>query len=129
MHRVIEEQLPVSWIPGPTALIGGLTLSGLPLERFIFEGFLSAKPTARRKRLEAVKQQPCTVALYESPHRLLKTLKDIYEVLGDIHVVVARELTKLHEEVRRGSAGELLQYFEAHPPKGEIVVVFQPADG
>ena len=123
VHRAIEEDVPVSWIPGPTALIGGLVLSGLPAERFVFEGFLPAKRAARRRRLEALKAEERTVILYESPHRLLKTLRDIHEVLGDVRIACGRELTKLFEEVRRGTASELITHFTQHPPRGELVVV------
>jgi len=126
VHRAIEEQIPVSWIPGPTALIGGLVLSGLPAERFVFEGFLPPKSAARRKRLEALKTESRTVVMYESPHRLLKTLQDVRDVLGDVPMACARELTKTFEEVRRGTVSELLSHFEQHPPRGEFVVVFKP---
>ena len=124
VHRVLEEKLPVTWIPGPTAFVGALVLSGLPAERFVFEGFLSAKSGTRRRQLEALKKESRTVVVYESPHRLLKTLRDIREVLGDIPVVCARELTKKFEEVRRGMVSELLEYVEQHPPRGEFVLVF-----
>ncbi|HBH97181.1 MAG TPA: 16S rRNA (cytidine(1402)-2'-O)-methyltransferase, partial [Candidatus Omnitrophica bacterium] len=83
VRRAIDAGIAVSWIPGATALIGALVLSGLPTDRFVFEGFLPPKPGARRKRLEALKDEPRTVVLYESPHRLLKTLRDIRETLGD----------------------------------------------
>jgi len=127
VHCAIEARLPVAWVPGPTALIGGLVLSGLPTDRFVFEGFLPAKPGARHKRLEALKAESRTVVLYESPHRLLKTLHDLHEILGDIRVACARELTKKFEEVRRGTASELLAHFEHHPPRGEFVLMFRAA--
>ncbi len=123
VHWALEERVPVTWIPGPTAFVGALVLSGLPAERVVFEGFLSAKSGARRRQLEALKQESRTVVVYESPHRLLKTLRAIREVLGDIPVACARELTKKFEEVRRGTASELLQHFEQHPPRGEFVLV------
>lgn len=126
VHRAIEEQIPVSWIPGPTALIGALVLSGLPTDRFVFEGFLPPKSAARRKRLEALRGEMRTVVLYESPHRVVKTLRDTHEVLGDIPMVCARELTKKFEEVKRGRASELLAHFEHHPPRGEFVLVMKP---
>jgi len=126
VHRAIEAQIPVRWIPGPTALIGGLVLSGLPTDRFVFEGFLPAKAGARRQRLEALKGETRTVILYESPHRLLRTLHEIRETLGDISMACARELTKMFEEVRRGKASELLSHFEQHPPRGEFVLVISP---
>ncbi len=124
VHDAIAEGLPVSWIPGPTALIGALVLSGLPAERFIFEGFLPPKSAARRKRLEAFRGEARTVVVYESPHRLTKTLADIREILGDVPVACARELTKMFEEVRRGPVSEALAHFEQHAPRGECVIVF-----
>ena len=125
-HRAIEEQIPVSWILGPTPLIGGLVLSVLPMERFVFEGFLPPKPGARRTRLETLKTELRTVVVYESPHRLIKTLQDIRHVLGDVPRACSRELTKTFEEVRRGKASELLSHFEQHPPRGEFVLVLDP---
>ncbi len=122
-HRAIEEQLPVTSIPGPCALVAGLTLSGLPMERFVFEGFLPVKSGGRRARLEALRDETRTIVLYESPHRLLKLLGELHEVLGDVPVAVARELTKKFEEVRRGRVSELAAHFEDRPPRGEFVVV------
>ena len=122
VHRAIEEQLPVSWIPGPTALIGALVLSGLPMERFVFEGFLPIKSGARRKRLEALKHEERTIILYEAPHRVLKVLQEIREVMGDVSMTCARELTKTFEEVRRGMASGLVHHFEQHLPRGEFVI-------
>ena len=127
VHEAIAAQIPVTWVPGPTALVGGLVLSGLPAERFVFEGFLPPKRGARRKRLEALKEEERTVVLYESPHRLLKTLKEVREVLGDIPVACARELTKMFEEVRRGAVSEVIEHFERHAPRGEFVLVLRPA--
>jgi len=123
VHDAIAAQIPVTWIPGATALIGALVLSGLPTERFMFEGFLPAKRGARRRRLESLKDEERTVVLYESPHRFLKTLREIREVLGDIKLACARELTKMFEEVRRGSVSELIAHFEQHAPRGEFVIV------
>src|SRR3989338_5312130 len=115
VHRAIEEGVAVEWIPGPTALVGALTLSGLPTERFVFEWFLPIKPGARRKRLEALKQEERTVVLYESPHRVVKTLQAIQEVIGDIEISCSRELTKKFEETQRGRVSALLAHFEQHP--------------
>ena len=123
VRKAIDAGIAVSWIPGPTALIGGLVLSGLPTERFVFEGFLPAKSGQRRKRLEALKDEARTVVLYESPHRVVKTLTEIRDVLGDIQIACARELTKMFEEVRRGSVSELIGHFEQKTPKGEFVIV------
>lgn len=125
VHRALEERVPITWIPGATALIGALVLSGLPTDRFVFEGFLPAKPGARRRRLAALKTETRTMILYESPHRLVKTLHDIREILGDLPIACARELTKQFEEVRRGQVSELIEYFEQHGPRGELMVVLR----
>jgi len=126
VHQAVEERLPVAWIPGASALIGGLVLSGLPTDRFVFEGFLPAKPGARHRRLEALKDEERTIVLYESPHRLLKTLHEIQDTLGDVSMVCVRELTKHFEEVRRGRVSELVAHFEQHAPRGEFVLVLDP---
>ena len=126
VHEAIESKIPVTWVPGATALIGAMVLSGLPAERFVFEGFLPPKAGQRRKRLEALKDEERTVVLYESPHRLLKTLKEIREVLGDVQVACARELTKMFEEVRRGTIRDVIEHFEQKTPKGEFVIVVNP---
>ena len=125
VHEAIGAGLPVCWIPGPTALIGGLVVSGLPTDRFAFEGFLPAKPGARRKRLEALRGESRTVVCYEAPQRLLRMLRELRALFGDIPVVCARELTKLFEEARRGPVSEVLAHFERHPPRGECTVVFR----
>jgi 16S rRNA (cytidine1402-2'-O)-methyltransferase len=125
VHEAISAQITVTWIPGAVALIGGLVLSGLPAERFVFEGFLPVKPGARRRRLEELRTEPRTIVAYESPHRLLKTLHDVRDVLGEISMACVRELTKMFEEVRRGPVSELVRHFEQHPPKGEFVLVLK----
>lgn len=117
-----ENNIEVTAIPGATAVITALTLSGLPSHSFIFEGFLPVKPMARRKKLEEFKGEKRTVIFYESPYRVAKTLKDIEEVLGDPPMVCARELTKKFEEVKKGSAKELYAYFTRTKPKGEFVL-------
>lgn len=125
-RQAIDRSVPIVWIPGPAALIGALVTSGLPTDRFVFEGFLPPKQTARRKRLEALRGEPRTVIVYESPHRLVRALQDIRDVLGDVPVACARELTKLHEETVRGTASEVLAVFERRPPKGECVIALSP---
>ena len=124
VHEAIGSKIPVTWIPGAVALIGGLVLSGFPTDRFVFEGFLPVKPGERRRRLEALKAEVRTVILYESPHRLLKTLHAMHEVHGEVAVSCARELTKKFEEVFRGPVSEAARHFEQHPPRGEFVLVF-----
>ena len=113
----------VTWIPGASALLGALVLSGLPVDKFVFEGFLPPKSAARQRRLSFLKQEARTVILYESPHRLMKTLTDIRDILGDIEIACARELTKLFEEVRRENVSGALAHFSKHPPRGEFVLI------
>jgi 16S rRNA (cytidine1402-2'-O)-methyltransferase len=124
VQAAIAEGLPVTPIPGPSALLTALVVSGLPTDRFFFEGFLPAKSGARRARLQEVAGIPGTLILYEAPHRLPDMLVDAAEVLGARPAVMARELTKLFETVRRGTLPELAAYFaQEGPPKGEIVVL------
>ena len=127
IHAAIEAGVLVEVIPGASASLAGLVLSGFPTDRFVFEGFLPVKPGARRKRLEALREEARTVVLYEAPHRLLKTLGEIEVVFGDIPVSVSRELTKRFEETRRARVSALHAHFTAHPPRGEFVVVIPPA--
>ncbi|WP_337845564.1 16S rRNA (cytidine(1402)-2'-O)-methyltransferase [Thermus sp.] len=117
----------VEALPGPTALIPALVVSGLPTHRFTFEGFLPKGGKERRARLEALAREGRTAVLYESPHRLRKTLEDLLAVYGPHHpVAVARELTKLHEEVYRGTLEGALAHFQK--PKGEFVLVLAPKE-
>jgi 16S rRNA (cytidine1402-2'-O)-methyltransferase len=118
-----DNDIKVEVIPGATALITALTLSGLPAHRFVFEGFLPPKTVGRCKKLESLKEEEGTIIFYESPHRVLKTLEDIQKVFSDPYLVVARELTKMFEEVRKGKASELIAHFTVHPPKGEFVIL------
>ena len=99
--------MPVVPVPGPSALISALVAAGLPTDEFFFAGFLPSRPNARRARLTEFQSVPGTLIFYEAPHRLAATLKDAFEVLGEREAVVARELTKLHEEIRRGRLSEL----------------------
>jgi 16S rRNA (cytidine1402-2'-O)-methyltransferase len=124
VQAAIGEGLPVTPIPGPSALLTALVVSGLPTDRFFFEGFLPPKSTARRTRLAEIAPVPGTLILYEAPHRLPEMLADAAEVMGERPAVVARELTKLYETVRRGTLADLAAQFSAEgPPKGEIVVL------
>lgn len=115
--------IPMTVIPGATALIAALSLSGLPCHNFAFEGFLPVKSVARRKKLEQLKREERTLIFYESPHRVVKTLKDMQEVFNDPVVVCARELTKKFEEIKKGPASELVEYFTKTKPKGEFVLL------
>jgi 16S rRNA (cytidine1402-2'-O)-methyltransferase len=120
----IAAGLPVTPIPGPSAILTALVVSGLPTDRFFFEGFLPPKSAARRSRLAELAGIPGTLMLFEAPHRLPAMLADAADVLGERAAVVARELTKLFETVRRGSLRELASLFaQEGPPKGEIVVL------
>ena len=123
IRRAREEDIKMEVIPGVSALITALTASGLPAHGFIFEGFLPPKSGARRKKLETFKAEERTVIFYESPHRLLKTLKDIVEVLDNPAIVCARELTKKFEEIKKGPAAEMLAHFTRHAPRGEFVLL------
>lgn len=119
-----EAGVEIDAAPGPTALIVGLVLSGLPTDRFAFEGFLPRKGTSRVQRLDEIAAERRTIVLYEAPHRLVRTLADLVEACGgDRLAAVARELTKLHQDVRRGTLGSLHQHYFDAPPKGEIVIV------
>ena len=120
------EGIPVTVIPGPCAAIAGLTLSGLPNDRFLFAGFLPSKEKARRDALTALSGTDATLVFYETAPRLLKALAAIGDALPEREIAVARELTKLHEELRRGLAPGLIAWFEKHPPKGEIVLLIGP---
>ncbi|GJM27509.1 MAG: ribosomal RNA small subunit methyltransferase I [Cyclobacteriaceae bacterium] len=118
-----ENQIPVECLPGPTALIPALVNSALPSDRFVFEGFLPPKK-GRKTRLEEIKQESKTIILYESPHRLLKTLEQLSEVLGgERKASVSRELTKLHQETINGTLSELIDYYKKNTLKGELVIV------
>jgi len=120
----IEAGISVIPVPGASALLGALAAAGLPTDAFRFGGFLPAKPSQRRKALEEVQAERCTLVYYEAPHRILETLTDIETVLGDRPVVVARELTKLHEEFLRGTATEVRAQLAARPSvKGEITLL------
>ncbi len=121
----IRHHVPVIPIPGASAFLAALVASGLPTDSFRFSGFLPAKSGQRRKLLESVKESPRTQVFYEAPHRLLETLADVVEVLGtDRHVVVAREVTKIHEEFLRGRAKDILDQLKARGDvKGEITLL------
>lgn len=114
-------------VPGPCALIAGLTASGLPTDEFHFIGFLPHKSGQRRRELERLRHVTCTLVLYESPHRILRLLQELAEIMPDRPTVLARELTKHFEECRRGLPAQLLAHATQHPPKGEIVALIGPA--
>jgi 16S rRNA (cytidine1402-2'-O)-methyltransferase len=113
-------------VPGASAVIAGLSISGLPTDRFIFEGFLP-KGKGRGRYLKGLEDEKRTIILYESPHRLVKTLKDIYDALGNRRIVVCRELTKLYEEIVRGTLLEVIKSFENKRIRGEITIILEGA--
>ncbi len=122
IRACIENGIIVESLPGATAFIPALVNSGLPSDRFVFEGFLPQKK-GRQTRLQQLEKESRTIILYESPHRLVKTLKQLEEFFGNRQASVSRELTKIYEENVRGSLSELQQYFAKKTVKGEIVIV------
>jgi 16S rRNA (cytidine1402-2'-O)-methyltransferase len=127
VRAAIAAGLPVVALPGPSAVLAGLTLSGLPSDRFLFAGFLPSKAGERKSVLEEVKGVRATLIFFESAQRLSESLATMAEVLGNRDAVMARELTKLHEEVRRGPLIELAAHYEKHgAPKGEVTLLVAP---
>jgi 16S rRNA (cytidine1402-2'-O)-methyltransferase len=124
----IEQELPVVPIPGPTAFVSALVASGLPSDEFYFAGFLPARANARRAKLEELSAIPATLIFYEAPHRISAALRDAFDTLGNRRAAVARELTKIHEEIARGSLNELAQRFSADArARGEMVLIISGA--
>jgi 16S rRNA (cytidine1402-2'-O)-methyltransferase len=123
VREVIAQGLKVCPIPGPSASIAALVVSGLPTDRFIFEGFLPREKKDRRQRMNFLKAEQRTIILYESPYRLIDTLMEFLQVLGDRKAAVSREITKKYEETIRGTLSEMISYFQDNPPKGEITLV------
>ena len=122
VRAALRADIPVECLPGATAFVPALVCSGLPCERFVFEGFLPQKK-GRRTRLEALRDEPLTIVLYESPHRMLRLLDELAGVLGpDRPACASREISKMHEEHVRGSVAQLQAHFSAHAPRGEFVV-------
>ncbi len=125
----VRHHVPVVPVPGASAFLAALVASGLPTDSFRFSAFLPPKRGERRQALEEIRHLPRTQIFYEAPHRIQEALADIVEVLGSArHVVIAREVTKLHEEFLRGRADELLDYVKAHPLKGEITLLIARAE-
>ena len=124
-RKLIENNIPIEALPGATAFVPALTVSGLPCDKFVFEGFLPVKK-GRNKRLEYLKDEDRTIVFYESPHKLPKTLKDFQEHYGgDRQISISREISKMFEEHYRGTVNEAIAHFEVKKPKGEFVLVLQ----
>lgn len=124
----LAESITVTAIPGPTALMTALVLSGVPADQFSFHGFLPAAREARRRALEGLRDRTETLLFYEGPHRLGACLEDAREILGDRRAAAARELTKVHEEVVRGRLAELSEHFAARRPRGEVTLIIEGAE-
>ena len=123
VRQCCEAGIALTSLPGPAACITALTISGLPTRRFCFEAFLPAEKKERQRILEELKTETRTIVLYEAPHRLVRTLRELLETLGDRQAAVCRELTKKHETALRTTLSEALSYYEAQEPKGECVIV------
>ena len=123
VNQAIKDNIPFTVIPGPSGLISGLVLSGLPTHKFVFEGFLPVKQAARIRRLKELKPEKRTIIIYESPHRLIRCLEDMLQILGDIEIACLREVTKKFEEARRAEVSQVLGHFKKIAPKGEFILV------
>ncbi|NNK80208.1 MAG: 16S rRNA (cytidine(1402)-2'-O)-methyltransferase [Flavobacteriales bacterium] len=125
VRACVEKDIEIQTLPGATAFVPALVNSGFPSDRFVFEGFLPQKK-GRKGRLKELIEEKKTIVLYESPHRVLRLMKELSEFLGsDRRIAVVREISKLHEETSRGTALEMKEHFEKNPPRGEFVVVIE----
>ena len=129
INRAIDENIKITPIPGPTASIAALSISGLPTDAFVFEGFLPAKKAARRKRLQELSSERRTIIMFETPRRASSSLEDISEILGDRRVVLTRELTKMFEEVIRDRVTSIMEKIKGRSLKGEITIIIEGAHG
>ena len=125
VKRIVQESIPIVPVPGASALIAALSVSGLPTESFLFYGFLPSKTTARKKLLLSLQERPETLIFYESPKRLNAFLEEAAEILGERQVVVAREMTKIYEEIYRGTANQNLNEIGEDEVKGEVTIVME----
>jgi 16S rRNA (cytidine1402-2'-O)-methyltransferase len=132
-HRLValcvRHGIQVVPVPGASALVAALAGSGMAIEEFVFTGFLPSRPTQRRKALRALADEGRTIAIYEAPHRLLDTLEDALEILGNRPAVIAREVTKVYEEFVRGHIEDLVAAARKKPPRGEVTLLIGPSDG
>ena len=129
INRAIDENIKITPIPGPTASIAALSISGLPTDAFVFEGFLPAKKAARRKRLQELSSERRTMIMFETPRRASSSLEDVAEILGDRRVVLTRELTKMFEEVIRDKVSNVMEKIKGRSLKGEITIIVEGAHG
>ena len=127
VKQCAQRDMPVLAVPGPSAVVTALAVSGLPTGRFSFEGFLSTNRKGRSDHLQSLKNDPHTLVFYEAPHKLCRTLSDLYEVFGDRRIALVRELTKIHEEVFRTTLSGAIAHYAANPPRGEFVLVIEGA--
>jgi 16S rRNA (cytidine1402-2'-O)-methyltransferase len=127
INLALDRKVPVVPIPGATAAIAALSVSGMPTDSFVFEGFLPARHMARKKRLQHLAKEERTIIFYEAPHKILRSLEDMLEVLGDRKAVVTRELTKIHEEAIRGTLSDILRHLQTGTIKGEFTVIVHGA--
>ncbi len=125
IKTAVENNIPLTAIPGPSALVTAVVASGLPANRFLYLGYLPLKK-GRKTMIESLKENPYTIIFYESPHRIVRTLKEIYHSFGDRDVAICREMTKMFEEIFRGKLNEAVSHFEKHRPRGEFTVVISP---
>ena len=125
VRRCAESGVTVGCIPGPSAVVTALAMSGLPTQRFTFEGFLAVSGKSRREHLESLRGERRTMVFYEAPHKLLKTLTDFLEYFGDRDIALCRELTKLHEEIVRTTVSGAIAKYTETPPRGEFVLVLR----
>ena len=129
VHLAVRHGIRVVPVPGASAFVAALAASGMPVDKFRFLGFLPSKKGERRKALEELRDAPKTLLFYEAPHRLLEMLKDVRDILGERETVLAREVTKVHEEFVRGTVSSTLEYLKKRPIKGEITLLVGKSDG
>ncbi len=127
INLAIDQHIPIVPIPGATAAIAALSISGLPTDSFVFEGFLPAKHHARMKRLQELMHEKRTIIFYEAPHKIIKTIEDMLEAFGDRRAVITRELTKMHEETFRGPLCEVLKHVKKSSIRGEFTIILHGA--
>ncbi|MCK4396478.1 16S rRNA (cytidine(1402)-2'-O)-methyltransferase [candidate division WOR-3 bacterium] len=125
VKKVIEKGYKLFTVPGPSSILSALILSGLPTDRFVFEGFLPKKRGKRKARITQLKEEERTIIIFESPFRILSLLKELKEILGERKISVSRELTKVYEETTRGNLSNLINQLEGKKPKGEFIIVLE----